>query len=93
MGRNSDGIMQFIFLGQRYVEFRYDLGDGAAVLRSTGRLTAGSPHQIIAKRYNRDGLLRIDGKEDVEGTSPGTMKSLNLDYGGYMGHVPLNSTK
>ena len=47
----------------------------------------------MAKRYNRDGLLGVDGEEDVKGTSPGTMKSLNLDYGGYMGYAPLNSTK
>lgn len=47
----------------------------------------------MAKRYNRDGLLRVDGEEDVKGTSPGSMKSLNLDHGGYIGYVPLNSTK
>ena len=73
----------------RYVELRYDLGDGPAILRSASRVSAGKTHQIVAKRYNRDGLLRVD----VRGTSPGTMKSLNLDHGGYMGYVPLNSTK
>lgn len=54
---------------------------------------SGSTYHIMAKRYNRDGLLRVDGEEDVKGTSPGSMKSLNLDHGGYMGYIPLNSTK
>lgn len=43
--------------------------------------------------YNRDGLLRVEGEDDIKGTSPGSMKSLNLDHGGYLGFTPLNSTK
>lgn len=75
------------------MEFRYDLGGGAAVLRSTSRVHSGSTYHIVAKRYNRDGLLRVDGDEEVKGTSPGTMKSLNLEQESYMGYVPINSTK
>ena len=88
----NDGYFIYKLL-RRYVEFRYDLGDGAAILRSVSRLVSGSTYHITAKRYNRDGLLRVDGEEDVKGTSPGSMKSLNLDHGGYIGYVPLNSTK
>jgi agrin len=86
-------LILFLSRFRRYVEFRYDLGDGAAILRSSSRVLSGSNYHITAKRYNRDGLLRVDGEEDVKGTSPGAMKSLNLDHGGYMGFVPLNSTK
>jgi len=78
---------------QRYVELRYDLGDGSAILRSGSRLEAGLTHHIAAKRYNRDGLLRVDGQHDIKGMSPGSMKSLNLAHHGFMGYVPLNSTK
>jgi len=85
--------MKFFLLLSRFVEFRYDLGDGPAILRSTNRVLSGSSYHIVAKRYNRDGLLRVDGDEEVKGTSPGAMKSLNLDHGSFMGFIPLNTTK
>ncbi|CAL8148206.1 unnamed protein product [Orchesella dallaii] len=93
--QHANGSGDFLSLAviDGYVEFRYDLGDGPAILRSASRLVSGSIYHITAKRYNRDGLLRVDGEEDVKGTSPGSMKSLNLDHGGYMGFIPLNSTK
>ncbi len=75
------------------MEFRYDLGDGPAILRSSSRLISGSNYHIMAKRYNRDGLLRVEGEDDIKGTSPGSMKSLNLDHGGYLGYTGLNTTK
>ena len=81
------------FLLCSYVEFRYDLGDGVRILRSTNRVQAGVVYHIVAKRYNRDGLLRVAGDEEVKGASPGTMKSLNLGHESYIGYVPLNSTK
>ncbi|CAG7734118.1 unnamed protein product, partial [Allacma fusca] len=90
---NGSGDFLSLALVDGFVEFRYDLGDGPAILRSSSRVSSGSTHHIVAKRYNRDGLLRLDGEDDVKATSPGTMKSLNLDHGGYMGFVPLNSTK
>jgi len=76
-----------------FVEFRYDLGDGAGILKSAMRLHSGNSYEIGAKRYNRDGLLRVNDEEDIKGSSPGTMKSLNLDHGGYLGFVPLNSSR
>ena len=90
---NGSGDFLSLALIDGYVEFRYDLGDGPAILKSMNRLLSGSTYHIVAKRYNRDGLLRVNEEEDVKGTSPGTMKSLNLDHGGYMGYVPINSTR
>ncbi|XP_035709385.1 agrin isoform X4 [Folsomia candida] len=90
---NGSGDFFSLALIDGYVEFRYDLGDGPAILRSSSRLISGSNYHIMAKRYNRDGLLRVEGEDDIKGTSPGSMKSLNLDHGGYLGFTPLNSTK
>lgn len=93
--QHANGSGDFISLAliDGYVEFRYGLGDGPAKLRSISRLLAGITYHIVAKRYNRDGLLRVNDEEDVKGTSPGSMKSLNLDQVGFMGLVPLNATK
>ncbi|CAG7786347.1 unnamed protein product [Allacma fusca] len=90
---NGSGDFLSLALIDGYVEFRYDLGDGPAILRSAARVTSGSTYHIVAKRYNRDGLLRVDGDEEIKGTSPGSMKSLNLDHGSYIGFIPLNTTK
>ncbi len=90
---NGSGDFLSLALLDGFVEFRFDLGDGPAILRSVSRLSSSSTYSIVAKRYNRDGLLRVNDEEDVKGTSPGTMKSLNLHHEGYMGYVPINSTR
>ena len=67
--------------------YRYDLGSGRKVLRSRERIALGGFHRLSAKRYGRDGVLRLDGGRDVSGVSPGNLRSLNVAMPLYLGLV------
>jgi len=69
------------------VRCRYDLGSGRKVLRSREAITLGRFHRLSAKRYGRDGVLRLDGGRDVSGVSPGNLRSLNVGMSLYLGNV------
>ena len=47
----------FVSIGLRdgYVEFRYNLGSGTAIIKSTGRMGQNKWHSIFAQRVLRDG--------------------------------------
>lgn len=77
----------------RFVEFRYNLGNGPAILTSVQRLSLNSYHKIIAKRYQRDGILQVNGEESVAGQSEGTLKALDLNDNAFVGYVPITSNK
>ena len=76
---NGDGDFLSVTLRRGYVEFRYDLGSGLAVIRSTRRLVPGRWHRIQAKRWHKDGMLKVDGLDDVSGQSGGDLRSLDID--------------
>ena len=67
--------------------YRYDLGSGRKVLRSRDPVSLGPFHRLSAKRYGRDGVLRVDAGRDVSGVSPGNLRSLNVGMPLYLGHV------
>ncbi|XP_054715535.1 agrin-like [Uloborus diversus] len=71
-----------------FIEFRYNLGSGAVVLTSSERIQLGKYQRVIAKRYLKDGMLAVDGQENVHGKSLGTLSSLDLVNNLYVGYVP-----
>ncbi|RWS15617.1 agrin-like protein [Dinothrombium tinctorium] len=89
-GQSFSGKGDFVSLAMRdsYVEFRFNLGSGLAILRSRQRLVLGSSVRVTAKRHLRDGKLSVAGQKDVLGKSPGSMKSLDLGDHLYLGGVP-----
>ncbi|XP_049782384.1 agrin-like [Schistocerca cancellata] len=93
--QKEDGIGDFVSLAiiEGYVEFRYDLGNGAAVLRSANRITLGTVHHVSARRYHRDGLLRVDADPEVVGQSQGALRALDLQMDAFVGAVPTNLTR
>ncbi|XP_047103716.1 pikachurin-like [Schistocerca piceifrons] len=93
--QKEDGIGDFVSLAiiEGYVEFRYDLGNGAAVLRSANRITLGTVHHVSARRYHRDGLLRLDAGPEVVGQSQGALRALDLQMDAFVGAVPTNLTR
>ncbi|XP_049806807.1 agrin-like [Schistocerca nitens] len=93
--QKEDGIGDFVSLAiiEGYVEFRYDLGNGAAVLRSANRITLGTLHHVSARRYHRDGLLRLDAGPEVVGQSQGALRALDLQMDAFVGAVPTNLTR
>ena len=72
----------------RYVELRFNLGNGAVVLRSVQPIRLGHWHRVVAQRYRQDGWLRLDDDEDVAVTSPGIHSALDLDTNTFLGAVP-----
>ena len=49
--------------------------------------------QVVAKRYQRDGVLQLDDHEEASGQAPGTLKSLDLRGPTYLGYVPTNEKR
>ena len=48
---------------------------------------------MVAKRYQRDGVLQLDDHEEATGQAPGTLKSLDLRGPTYLGYVPTNEKR
>ncbi|XP_066547238.1 basement membrane-specific heparan sulfate proteoglycan core protein isoform X4 [Amia ocellicauda] len=71
-----------------YVEFRYELGTGMAVLRSVEPVAMSRWHRVTAERINRDGMLKVDQAREVRRSSPGRAQGLNIHTPMYLGGVP-----
>ncbi|CAH0382273.1 unnamed protein product [Bemisia tabaci] len=93
--QHEDGTGDFISLAivNGFVEFRYNLGNGPVVIVSPHKVTLRKFHRIVAKRYQRDGLLQVDSAEPVAGQSLGTLRALDLSQDAYVGYVPTNVSK
>jgi len=87
--QTMDGTGDYISLAvvNGHVEFRYNLGSGAAIIKSTEKVQANHYHRIVAQRSDKEGVLRLDDGSDT-GVSPGNLKSLNLGTDIYLGFVP-----
>ncbi|XP_041425838.1 basement membrane-specific heparan sulfate proteoglycan core protein isoform X9 [Xenopus laevis] len=70
-----------------YLEFRYELGSGLAILRSLEPLTLGQWHKATAERVNKDGTLIVDSSDPVKRSSPGKSQGLNLKTLMYLGGI------
>jgi Laminin G domain len=44
-------------------------------------------HRIVATRVGRNGTLRLDDKAEVYGSSPGALKSLNIEQPYHVGYI------
>ncbi|XP_047526387.1 agrin-like isoform X6 [Pieris napi] len=90
-----DGTGDFVSLAlvNGYLEFRYNLGNGAIILTSLEKITLNEYHKVSAKRYHRDGILSVDNMEDVAGQSRGNLKALDLADDAYIGSVPTNYSR
>ncbi|XP_054715534.1 agrin-like [Uloborus diversus] len=92
-GQTASGKGDYVSLAVKdgYVEFRYNLGSGEAILRSSQRLQLGRFHRITAKRYQRDGMISVDGKSETTGQSPGSRNYLDLGENLFLGYVPTTA--
>ncbi|GAU97955.1 hypothetical protein RvY_09170 [Ramazzottius varieornatus] len=89
-GQKPDGSGDFISLTLRngFVEFRYDLGDGPALVRTTAPVTLEKRHRVVARRYNQDALLKLDNHPEISGRSPGSRNFLDIEDNLFVGSVP-----
>ena len=67
---------------------RYDLGSGPVVLRSPDKVKLNTFHRVVARRFGKDGEIRLDNGRTEKGSTPGTLKSLNIETSLFMGYVP-----
>ena len=62
VGDRNDGDFLSVELVDGHVVFQYDLGSGRATLRSSERYNDGKWHMVFANRFDKNGLLQVDGK-------------------------------
>ncbi|XP_068699347.1 basement membrane-specific heparan sulfate proteoglycan core protein-like isoform X3 [Montipora foliosa] len=68
-----------IGLREGFLEFRFELGSGPAVLLSQAPVNDGQWHSVEVYRSFREGSLKVDNNNNVTGTSAKASKGLNLD--------------
>ncbi|XP_057651520.1 basement membrane-specific heparan sulfate proteoglycan core protein-like isoform X5 [Diorhabda carinulata] len=94
---SEEGYGNFISLAikDRHLEFRFDAGNGATVIRDETDLKPGEWHVLTATRSLGEGRLMIDGQAPAIGRSTGNYKTINLQtplfVGGYdKHHIKIN---
>uniref|UniRef100_A0A8C9P9Z1 Agrin n=1 Tax=Spermophilus dauricus TaxID=99837 RepID=A0A8C9P9Z1_SPEDA len=89
-GQKTDGKGDFVSLAlhDQHLEFRYDLGKGAAVIRSKEPIALGSWVRVLVERNGRKGALRVGDGPRVLGESPVPHTMLNLKEPLYIGGAP-----
>uniref|UniRef100_A0A8C0X1A9 Agrin n=1 Tax=Castor canadensis TaxID=51338 RepID=A0A8C0X1A9_CASCN len=91
-GQKTDGKGDFVSLAlhDRYLEFRYDLGKGAAVIRSKEPIALSTWTRVSVERNGRKGALRVGSGPRVLGESPVSVPHtmLNLKEPLYVGGAP-----
>ncbi|XP_077998686.1 agrin-like isoform X2 [Glandiceps talaboti] len=89
-GQREDGKGDFLSIAvkESFVEMRYDLGSGAAMIKSTVPIQLNRWHKVKASRTKRDGKLSVDDELDVIGFSPPKLSGLNVEQDLFVGNVP-----
>ncbi|XP_066547264.1 agrin isoform X2 [Amia ocellicauda] len=89
-GQKTDGKGDFISLAliDGFLEFRYDLGKGPAVIRSKERIKKNVWNTVKLERMNRKGEINVNDKDQVRGESPNQHTSLNLKESLFVGGAP-----
>ncbi|XP_059997778.1 agrin isoform X4 [Lagenorhynchus albirostris] len=89
-GQKTDGKGDFVSLAlhDRVLEFRYDLGKGAAVIRSKEPVALGAWTRVSLERNGRKGAMRVNDGPRVLGESSVPHTVLNLKEPLYVGGAP-----
>lgn len=93
--QRQDGTGDFISLAiiNGHIEMRYNLGDGIVSVVTPDAIQMDTRHRLTAKRYHRDGMLKLDDGDDTVGQSRGALKALDLVDHAYVGYVPTNYSR
>lgn len=93
--QRADGRGDFVSIAlvNGFVEFRYNLGSGFALLTSVDKIELSKYHKVVVKRYHRDGILKIDETEEVAGQSKGSLRALDLSEDSFLGYVPTSNSR
>ncbi|KAK3538683.1 hypothetical protein QTP86_012738 [Hemibagrus guttatus] len=76
------------------VEFHFDCGSGAAILRSEQPVSLNMWHDLRVSRTAKSGILQVDNQRPVEGSAEGAFTQIKCSSPLYIGGVPdYDSTK
>ncbi|KAM4737420.1 agrin isoform 3-T3 [Anableps anableps] len=89
-GQKSDGKGDFISLSlsNGFLEFRYDLGKGPAIIRSKNQMKLKVWNTIDLERSLRKGEIMLNKNDAVRGESPNKHTDLNLKESLFVGGAP-----
>ncbi|XP_067005728.2 agrin-like [Anabrus simplex] len=89
-GQLSNGKGDFISLNlvKGHVQFRFDLGSGAANITSEEEIALDQWHAVKVSRLNQEGTLQLDDGLVLKGSSGPPLNELNLELPLYVGGVP-----
>ncbi|KAJ9575876.1 hypothetical protein L9F63_007255, partial [Diploptera punctata] len=89
-GHRSDGVGDFmaVYMSEGHLEFTFDLGTGAATIRSSGPVTLGEWHELRLSRTGRLAILQVDDMPSTHAMAPGAFTQLSLPQNLYIGGVP-----
>lgn len=83
-GESEEGYGHFtsLALKNKHLEFRFDVGSGPAIIKSSKELKPNEWVAVTVSRYLGEGKLVVNGEAPVSGRTPGGHKPLSL-------HTPL----
>lgn len=87
--QSDEGLGDFaaLIIKDQHVEFRFDIGSGVAIIRSSHPVQAGTWMYAMVNRDFKEAKLSVNGEPFVEGKSPGTSRTLTLNTPLYIGGV------
>uniref|UniRef100_A0AAY4CFV0 EGF like, fibronectin type III and laminin G domains n=1 Tax=Denticeps clupeoides TaxID=299321 RepID=A0AAY4CFV0_9TELE len=77
-----------ISLVDGFLEFRFDCGSGATVIRSEEAISMGSWHELHVSRTAKSGILQVDNQRPMEGKAEGAFTQIKCSSPLYIGGVP-----
>ncbi|XP_063051758.1 pikachurin [Engraulis encrasicolus] len=77
-----------ILLVDGYVEFRFDCGSGATVIRSEEAISMNAWHEVRVSRTAKSGILQVDNQNPTEGKAEGAFTQIKCSSPIYIGGVP-----
>ncbi|XP_041957209.1 pikachurin isoform X2 [Alosa sapidissima] len=75
-----------------FVEFRFDCGSGATVIRSVEAIDMDSWHEVRVSRTAKSGILQVDNQSPSEGKAEGAFTQIKCSSPLYIGGVPDYAT-
>ncbi|KAK7083866.1 Basement membrane-specific heparan sulfate proteoglycan core protein, partial [Halocaridina rubra] len=85
---NEDGDFVAFGMSGGYVEFRFDVGSGPAIIRSQTPVENNIWHTVKLSRNRKEGTMVVDDGAPVSGRSEGRFLGLDLVENMYLGSVP-----
>ncbi|XP_054159296.1 basement membrane-specific heparan sulfate proteoglycan core protein-like isoform X2 [Oppia nitens] len=86
--KQQSGDFMSLGITDGWLEFRYDLGGGIALLKSETILEINKWHTVRIRRNGRTGSLQVEDQREIKGTSSGSNVGLDLLEPLYIGGVP-----